>query len=93
IPKSTILLGDFNIHHPVWEPSTGSPSPRAQLFKEWLDSKDLYLSNRIGEETFFRPHLERGSVLDLTFTRGIETINWQTTPNIGSDHLGITFTI
>ncbi|KYG39917.1 hypothetical protein M433DRAFT_161139, partial [Acidomyces richmondensis BFW] len=22
IPKSTILLGDFNIHHPVWEPST-----------------------------------------------------------------------
>ncbi|KYG39908.1 hypothetical protein M433DRAFT_161156 [Acidomyces richmondensis BFW] len=22
IPKSTILLGDFNIHYPVWEPST-----------------------------------------------------------------------
>ncbi|KYG40194.1 hypothetical protein M433DRAFT_160805 [Acidomyces richmondensis BFW] len=34
ILKSTILLEGFNIHYPVWEPSTGSPSPRAQLFKE-----------------------------------------------------------
>ncbi|KXL45765.1 MAG: hypothetical protein FE78DRAFT_123703, partial [Acidomyces sp. 'richmondensis'] len=75
------------------EPSTGSPSPRARLFKDWLDDKDLNLSNNIGEETFFRPHLDRGSVLDLTFTRGVETISWQTTPNIGLDYLGITFTI
>jgi len=93
ISNSTVLLGDFNIHHPIWEPSISSPSPRARLLKEWLDDKELNLSNNIGEETFFRPHLDRGSVLDLTFTRGVETINWQTTPNIGSDHLGITFTI
>ena len=77
----------------MWEPSTSSPSPRARLLREWLDDKDLHLSNNIGEETFFRPHLDRGSVLDLTFTRGVETNSWQTTPNIGSDHLGITFTI
>ena len=77
----------------MWEPSTSSPNLRARQLKEWLDDKGLNLSNNIGEETFFRPQLERGSVLDLTFTKGVETISWQTTPNIGSDHLGITFTI
>jgi len=57
----------------MWEPSTRSPNLRARQLKEWLVDKDFNLYNNIGEETFFRPQLKRGSVLDLTFTKGVET--------------------
>jgi len=92
---NTILLGDFNIHHPWWDPLANS-TPGADLLVEWLENQELTLLNTPGEGTFFRPNLERPSVLDLTFTTSTLTSSiedWQILPDLGSDHLGILFTV
>jgi len=95
IPPNTILLGDFNTHHPWWDP-LAYPTQGADQLVEWLDDHELELVNTPGEGTFFRPNLARPSVLDLAFTTSTLTSRikeWQILPNLGSDHFGILFTI
>ncbi len=94
--SNTILLGDFNIHHPWWDPYYTKPSPNSGLLVNYIESNSLSLLNIIGEGTFYRTNMERPSVLDLTFaTQGIynKIENWQVMPDLGSDHFGILFTI
>ncbi|KAF2135108.1 uncharacterized protein K452DRAFT_281953, partial [Aplosporella prunicola CBS 121167] len=70
--------------------------PRAQELVDWLESNNLSLLNNPGEGTFFRPHLERETVIDLTLASPslARRVNgWQTTPSLGSDHRPILFTI
>ena len=92
---NTILLGDFNTHHPWWDP-LAQKTPGADQFIEWLEQHDLELLNSPGTGTFFRPNLTRESVLDLSFT--ISSLanriqDWQVLPDLGSDHYGILFSI
>ena len=90
-----IVLGDFNTHHPQWDP-LASESQGARELVQWVESKDLALLNTPGIGTFYRPNLVRPSVLDLTFaTRAIESIirDWQVLPDLGSDHFRVLFTI
>jgi Endonuclease-reverse transcriptase len=63
---NSILLGDFNTHHPWWDP-LANRSTSANNLVEWLENHNLELINTPGIGTFFRPHLEKESVLDLTF--------------------------
>lgn len=95
IPANSLILGDFNLHHPWWDPLT-PVSPGIGPFINWLEERDLVLLNSPGEGTFFRKDMVRQSVLDLTLVirslyNSIE--DWQILPSIGSDHLGILFTI
>ena len=56
----------------------------------------MELLNTPGERTFFKPNIDRESILDLTFsTRYLATQiqDWQILPDLGSDHKGILFTI
>jgi hypothetical protein len=66
LQPNTILLGDFNTHHPWWDP-LAKPTPGADQLIEWLEQYHLNLLNTPGISTFFRPHLARESVLDLSF--------------------------
>lgn len=94
IDSPSIVLGDFNSHHPWWDPYNPE-TPNSERLVEWLDSNKLTLKNNIGEGTFFRPNLRRESVLDLTFSTGDiqdKILDWQTLKDIGSDHYGILFT-
>jgi hypothetical protein len=91
----TVLLGDFNTHHPWWDPLAKKTQGADQLI-EWLEQQDLHLINSPGSGTFFRPHLARESVLDLSFAssslaRRIQ--DWQVLPDLGSDHYGLLFSI
>ena len=89
------MLGDFNTHHPWWDP-LANPTQGADQLVEWLDDYKLELVNTPGEGTFFRPNLARLSVLDLAFTTSTLTSRikeWQILPDLGSDHFGILFTI
>lgn len=92
-----ILLGDFNLHHPWWDPYNSPASvTESDDFAAWLESKDLFLVNKIGQGTFIRPDLQAPSVLDLTFSsnRLVNDIkDWTIVPSIGSDHLAICFCI
>jgi len=92
---SSILLGDFNTHHPWWDP-IAQQSPRAEELVEWLEQQNLSLQNAPGTGTFYRPNLVRESVLDLTFTTSSiasRVSDWQIIQDIGSDHFGILFTV
>ena len=91
----TILLGDFNIHHPWWDP-LAKKSPGADQLIEWLEQQDLHLINSPGTGTFFRPHLTRESVLDLSFASNSlasKIQDWQVLPDLVSDHYGLLFSI
>src|ERR1700691_3452145 len=93
--SKTILLGDFNTHHPWWDP-LAPQSPNASFLIELIEKHSLALLNSPGEGTFYRPNMARPSVLDLTLaTQGIvnKVIDWQILPDLGSDHSGVLFTI
>jgi Reverse transcriptase (RNA-dependent DNA polymerase)/Endonuclease-reverse transcriptase len=95
LQPNSILLGDFNTHHPWWDP-LAKPSPGADILVDWFENQDLALLNIPGTGTFFRPNLARESVIDLTLATSslasrIE--DWQILPDLGSDHFGLLFTI
>jgi retrotransposon-encoded endonuclease len=76
---NSILLGDFNTHHPWWDP-LARKLPNADKLVEWLEEKGLELINEPGVATFFCPNLIRESVLDLTLaTRTLASCieDWQ----------------
>jgi hypothetical protein len=91
----TLLVGDFNTRHQSWDPTSSKNSPREDTLYSWIEDKHLLLRNASGVGTFYRPHMEAPSVLDLTLTKGYlsrQELNWHTI-EIGSDHLGIGITI
>lgn len=95
IEPCSILLGDFNMHHPWWDP-LAIASPAATQLVNWLEDNGLALLNSPGTGTFFRPHMARETVLDLTLATSsianrIE--DWQIIPDLGSDHSGVLFTV
>ena len=96
LPLDAVVLGDFNTHHPWWDPLNTTTSTNADQLVDWIEDNNLLLLNTPGEGTFYRPNLRQPSVLDLTLvTTSIESqINdWQILPDLGSDHYGILFTI
>ena len=58
--RSTILLGDFNLHHPWWQPSTRRSPGAAEPFVIWLDSRGYSLKSQPDTPTH-----NGGNVLDL----------------------------
>lgn len=95
LEQDTVLAGDFNLHHPWWDPLAPT-SPGAEDLVDWADSSNLELLNIPGTGTFFRPNLSRESIIDLTFaTASIagRIQDWVVLPDLGSDHYGISFTI
>ena len=65
IDKNTILLGDFNIHHPWWDP-LAPKSTSADYLVDLIQTKELVLLNKPGKGTFYRPHMSYSTVIDLT---------------------------
>lgn len=93
--SNTILVGDFNTRHPIWDPQGTNTSTQATRLVEWIQDNEFLLQNVAGQGTFYRPNMEQASVLDLTFTKGTisrQDVRWHTN-QIGSDHLAIGFTI
>ena len=96
VQPQSIILGDFNTHHPRWSLEESSPTTIAEDLVEWIDTQDLTLLNTLGAGTFFRAHMRKESVLDLTFaTTNIAASiqDWQIIPEVGSDHHAILFSI
>src|ERR1700710_2940136 len=95
LDNKTIFLGDFNTHHPWWDP-LNTQSSNSHFLLDYISKYNLSLINTIGEGTFYRPHMAIPSTIDLTFaTQGIvnKIIDWQILPDLGSDHYGVLFTI
>jgi len=93
--KETIILGDFNTHHPWWDPLRAQSSNAIYLL-DLIKTYELELLNTPGEGTFYRPNMSTPSVIDLSFaTKGVvnKIQDWQVLPDLGSDHFGVLFTI
>ena len=65
ITPNTIVVGDFNEHHPDWDPHYPK-STNADGLLSWTEAHGLSLVNSIGQGTFHRPHMALPSVIDLT---------------------------
>ncbi|KAF1923721.1 uncharacterized protein M421DRAFT_20590, partial [Didymella exigua CBS 183.55] len=88
-----------------WDPIVSTITLRATSVVTWLEEQDLELLISPGTGTFFRPNMNRESVLGLTFailvlpllslhaTTQLANLieDWQTLGGIGSHHLGILF--
>lgn len=95
LEDSSLLLGDFNIHHPQWDPLR-PPSTYTTHLISYIETHSLRLLNKPGEGTFYRSNMSTPSVLDLSFaTSGIVTKikDQQVLPELGSDYSGVLFTI
>lgn len=63
--RSTIITGDFNLHHPHWSPDHCHESPHADALTDWMATKGFVLVNDPGTITFLRGR--DTSTLDLTW--------------------------
>ena len=89
-PPNAIIIGDFNAHHPWWEPHVESVTTADELLVEWLEDNDLDLRNKPGEITWRRGDSE--SVIDLAFTTPPVTDKctfFSVNTDISSDHFGL----
>ncbi|PWV15828.1 hypothetical protein C3747_27g117 [Trypanosoma cruzi] len=95
LPASSPLLlcGDFNMHHPQWEPFLEtSPSEVAAEFLELCTDAGLTLVNTPGEITYARGTRER-SCIDLTWSKHLTVSDWSASVSPLSDHYMLTFTL
>ncbi|PWV06238.1 hypothetical protein C3747_117g34 [Trypanosoma cruzi] len=95
LPASTpfLLCGDFNMHHPQWEPFLeSSPSEVAAEFLERCTDAGLTLVNTPGEITYARGTRER-SCIDLTWSKHLTVSDWSASVSPLSGHYMLTFTL
>jgi ribonuclease HI/endonuclease/exonuclease/phosphatase (EEP) superfamily protein YafD len=62
---SILLAGDFNLHHPQWNPNHPRQSVQAGHFIDWLDKNNFIYISEPSKATH-----NAGGVLDLTFLAG-----------------------
>lgn len=63
-----ILTGDWNLHHPLWEPARAlQTNPPTEDFVEWLHEHGFELMNEPDEPTFFGHRDNYHTTIDLTF--------------------------
>src|SRR5438045_2658 len=81
--RSAFLAGDFNLHHPNWDPNHSRLSTQAKPFVMWLTSNNFNLMSEVSEPTY-----NSGSVLDLAFlTSLLHTITTKSGHmDVTSDH-------
>lgn len=95
ISPKVVIAGDFNLHHPLWEPDSKA-TPDSEALVEWIEDNELSVLNSPGEGTFYRSNMEKLTTIDLTLASHsiVHRINdWQVIKDIGSDHFGLLFTI
>ncbi|PWV06536.1 hypothetical protein C3747_114g118 [Trypanosoma cruzi] len=95
LPASSPLLlcGDFNMHHPQWEPFLEtSPSEVAAESLELCTDVGLTLVNTPGVITYARGTRER-SCIDLTWSKHLTVSDWSASVSPLSDHYMLTFTL
>lgn len=92
---SAIYCGDFNAHHPFWNPICSHPLRSEPVF-DLMDKNALHLVNTPGEVTFWPTGRGSPTVLDLTLaTTDLEEriSGWHVDPEVYSDHFGILFSL
>jgi hypothetical protein len=66
--QSALLAGDFNLHHPNWNPTCRTISAQADILVSWLDKFNFSFTSEVGQATH-----NRGNQIDLAFITGFYT--------------------
>jgi ribonuclease HI/endonuclease/exonuclease/phosphatase (EEP) superfamily protein YafD len=99
LPQQPFLLaGDFNLHHPRWNPSVeASKARKAEALVSWLDRYKASLLTDLEvatEGTYWREGLKGVSLIDLAFYSPFKQLTWTNFRFLdatGSDHKPIAF--
>jgi hypothetical protein len=88
--QSGLIAGDFNLHHPSWDPDHPSPSKQAETLLNWLD---LYSFTYTG--VIRAPTHNQGNTLDLAFLTGPLTAYTASASHLDStsDHSSLLTTV
>jgi hypothetical protein len=91
-----VIGGDFNLHHPLWEPHQKNQrhiSEAAQFLVDWMADMELDMANEPGMFTW----PSSSSVLDLVISNAASNISnlcvLSKEEGLFSDHLPLTFSI
>lgn len=60
-----IVVGDFNVHLPLWE-SRASSSTEEENIVKWIEENELELTKLPGNGTYFRSQMTQATVIDLS---------------------------
>lgn len=87
-PQNTIIAGDFNTHHPLWQPGTEphQVTAGATALIEWLEAHELVLCMEPGTPT------HGPNTLDLVFSNMLIEAVVEDYLNTSSDHATILIT-
>ncbi|KAF0312608.1 hypothetical protein FJT64_016648 [Amphibalanus amphitrite] len=90
----TLVLGDFNAHHPLWDAACDGPDEVGQRVADWLDDIGWRPLNS-GEPTFTSYRSGAHSAPDLAVCSEMmaRRSTWEVGQDLGSDHLPMKITI
>jgi len=97
----TLLIGDFNMHSPLWSTPDRTPDSWASTFTDWLETNGLHCLNPRHITTWTPPNnTQQASVLDLVFANDAAYLSAQLGEvdisfdhSLGSDHAAVTIHI
>src|SRR5205807_10489665 len=97
IPRHSILCGDFDAHHSLWN-SAFQQQIRGDVLVEWFTANNCDLVNQPDISTYNYRHGSGSSVLDLTLaTQDIfnRVVDWAVDEcaRTGSDHQVVRFSL
>ena len=92
--ESTIILGDFNAHHPLWDHGCEEADGVGERLAAWLERVEWTALNT-GEPTHSSYRSGGSSAPDAAFTgRALaRRVTWSVGPDLGSDHLPMLLSI
>ena len=88
--RNLFILGDFNCHHPLWDPR-GTSDPRGEEVFDWVISSDLLPLVDPDPPTLLHHSSGSRSSSDISFAPSSIAIScsWEVRQDLGSDHLPI----
>ncbi|KAF0297636.1 hypothetical protein FJT64_004848 [Amphibalanus amphitrite] len=91
---NTIILGDFNGHHPSWDYECDAADEVGNRLAEWLDRED-WLPLNTGEPTHtsYRSGCNTAPDVACCSRTLARRTSWSVGPDLGSDHLPMLLTV
>ena len=86
--RRSIILGDFNAHNSVWDPSWTNSDPMGDHLLDWSTSVNMEILND-GSPTHLHRSSGRLSAPDISFAHSSIRASWSILEDIGSDHFPI----
>lgn len=68
-----VVLGDWNLHHPLWSTTDRRPSAKAEALADWTFENGLVMLNEKGTPTYLSHDGASLSTLDLTLPTTLQS--------------------